>query len=174
MLFSKTMYALILLSIVNFLAAILPQGSADNTLLRLNNDNTLEGYIVLSRKGETYLFSSLVREYFQDLKIENNEIFYSYNDQLKKQPYFMSVFSDDIAELSLYPNKLIQDNDFNYILNSKDYKDLLKDNWVIRHGKTITLFLPVIESCNQFKIMIFDDTNVFLKPICKNQELKKV
>jgi hypothetical protein len=168
LLIKKIVYVLILLTVVNFFAAILPHDATDNTLLRLKNDNNLEGYIVLSKKGETYLYSSLVRKHLIESKIEDAIIYYSYDDQLEKQPHFMNVFSDDIAKILLYPYSLIKDDE-KYILDLNDYKNLLNDEWEIKKGNKTTLFLPIIESCNQFKIMIYEDFNIFLKPICNNE-----
>lgn len=165
-LIKKILYVLIILTVVNFFAAILPYDATDNTLLRLNNDNDLEDYIVLSNKGETYLYSSLVRNHLIESKIEDAVIYYSYDERLEKQPYFMNVFSDGVAKILLYPYSLIKDDE-NYILNLNEYKILLNDEWEIKKGIKTTLFLPIIKSCNKFKIMIYEDFNLFLKPICK-------
>jgi hypothetical protein len=163
--FSKFLYLLIILSVVNFLISIVSLNK-DNPIYRMNKDYSLEDYVISSKKGETYLFSKIVREYLINLNINNADIYYSFGKKDEKMSYFMSVFSDGIAEILLYPYNLVRDDELNVVLDINNYDDLQIDDWKIVHFKKIDLFLPMNEPCNEFKIMVLDEVNVFLKPIC--------
>jgi hypothetical protein len=166
MFFAKIIYILIFLTVANFIIGIWTQNSSDNTLLRLNKDGSLDAYIVSSARGDTYLFSSLVRQHLSDLRSKKANVYFSYNNELEKQPYFRKIFSDGVAEITLYPHKLKQNIHHEYILTDQEYGNLAKEEWIEKKGRNVTFFLPKIKSCNQYKIMIYKDINVFLFPLC--------
>ena len=169
----KAMYLLILLTIINFLVGFLLLTSKDNTFLRLANDNTLIEYIVSSVKGETYNFSSLFKEHFSDSKNKELDVHFFFNHEIEKQPYFRKIFSDGVAELALYPYKLKQDLSYDYILKRTELASLNMEDWLQFPMENLTYYLPKKIHCDKYKIMLHENSMVFIIPFCSNVIVEK-
>lgn len=163
--YEKVIFTLILLIFISSSLSNL------STWKDFSNNNSLKEYIISNRKGTTYLFSFLTREHLDKLKIEQANILFFRDKNMSNQPHFIKIFSDGVAEITLYPFKLNQKVNFRYILTDEEFNNFIKNDWIEKKAKGINFFFPKMKSCNNYKIMIYKDSNVFLFPFCSNNNL---
>lgn len=166
----KILLSLILITIFHQLFLLLKHSKHSTYVVRkqINHKNDI---FKTSKKSYALFFGQNVHDYFKTHDRSNVNLYIYYDKKMKRHNFFKNVMNHMYIQPLLYPVKLIRAKEYNYTLDSEEYKEVLKQKWVTKKFNGLYFYFPDFDTKKFSNFIVkYYENRIFLIPT--SEELK--